>query len=224
MVICIAGCTGVQIRAYFGLLRADEGRNFGRARRNSSFSSLIGAQDKEIFLLLALRGLTRLMEDILGDTRASKPKDEGLVIRDDERSEIKPVERVSRLGMIDYTSRRFESIVGLVWGHYGHLRFRLWIGTAGSWRIMPVLRAFSGSGRAGTERRHTSPCLGDFKGHIGLVCALPDSAPQLRMILPWEGKGSARAAHIISNLGDMRAEPGTQTNSNPLVRLRRSLR
>ena len=132
--------------------------------------------------------------------------------RDGERSEIKPVERVLRLGMSNYTSRQFESIVGLVWGHYGHFRLRLGIRIAGSWRIMPDLRAFLGSGRAGIERRHTSPCLGDYKGHIGPVDALPDSASELTVILlgkaraepaqqhsylqPWRYKGEARHRQI----------------------------
>lgn len=129
--------------------------------------------------------------------RCSKPKDEGLVIRDDERSEIKPVERVSRLGMSIYISRQKESIVGLLLGHYGHFRLRLGIRLAGSWRIMPDLRAFSGSGRAELSGGIHLPCLGDFKGHIGPVNALPDSVPKLMVTFPWEGKGRARAATVI---------------------------
>lgn len=153
--------------------------------------------------------------------RVSKPEDEGLVIRDDERSEIKPVERVSRLGMSIYISRQFESIVGLLLGHYGHFRLRLGIRLAGSWRIMPDLRAFSGSGRAELEQSHTSPSLGDFKGHIGPVNALPDSASQLMMSLlgkaragpaqtynlqPWRYKGEARHRQI-QILGETEDEP-----------------
>lgn len=155
--------------------------------------------------------------------RVSKPKYEGLVIRDDERSEIKPVERVSRLGMSIYTSRQFESIVGLLWGHYGHFRLRLGIRLAGSWRIMPDLRAFSGSGRAELEQSIHLPCLGDFKGHIGPVNALPDSAPKLTVT--FLGKARAGPAQIY-NLQPWRYKGGARHTDKfkSLVRLRRVLR
>lgn len=76
---------------------------------------------------------------------------------------------------------------------------------------MPDLRAFLGSGRAGIEQRYTSPCLGDYKGHIGPVNALPDSASELMVILL--GKARAEPAQQLYhfNLGDTRAKPGTDT-------------
>ena len=88
---------------------------------------------------------------------------------------------------------------------------------------MPDLRAFLGSGRAELQRGIHLPTLGENKGHIGPVDALPDSAPELMVSILGKARAEPAQQQITSTL-EIQGRSPAQTNSNPLVRLRLSLR